>query len=592
MANIPNKTKITTAVSNSSQQNLDCVHVTTSNFMELNVAKAMELVPRQSIKVNHSLFTRLEPMPVPTFGMASIHSKAFFVPYRTVFPGWNDFINDVPHTYPDGSVGHISTVPLIKNSQFINFFKLNEVSREMPAAYADNADFVIAVGGQAFTAYKFTPFGRRVFKILTSLGYKFSFNAQDEDFMHSALPLLSLIKVYIDWYFPNNYSQIDVFTNLEQFLKYDKVEPFYDDFTFFQLLQVFTSIDKVCYDSDYFVSSWDNPVSPNSGSYSDITLTDVTQVDNPPTTTTVGPNGTPVLTSGNSVISQYMLNGLRAITDYLRRHQISGSRVIDRYLARWGVTLDSAKLDRSLYINGYNQELRFGDVTATADTEGANLGSYSGKGVSYGDGFTDFSNNDEFGHFIIISSIVPETSYYQGCDRCTRHISKLDFYTPEFDNLGVQAMSTHEIFLPMDSRKMYATNSESFDEMSSAEKVFAFVPRYGEYKRSFNVLSGDYILGSLNAGKDSWTLFRDVDSYFKEKGMDTKHSYDFVLGEDSEQYNRIFYNVNDNADHFNVIHNFSIESNFPGKSLFDTYEFENEDEAAKVTLDAGGVKAN
>ncbi len=595
------KVKMPISVSEYTNQNFDCQHISTSNFFDLNVAKAIELVPNQEITINHNVFTRLEPMPVPTFGVASIKTKAFFVPFRTVMPAWNDFIEDVSHVFTDG-INHVSNVHLIPNSAFIDFFMNTECSTEVVEPDARFDFKVIRRSGNSayFTAYKLTPFGRKAYRILRSLGYGINFNyvvssgAAVPEKYHSAMPLLCLLRVYLDWYFPSVYSQDGDYLGLEAILKHDSQQDWsllYGNVT--TLLKIFKLITRVSYDSDYFVSSWDNPVAPNTGSFMPVNMSDSTSTTD--TTIISDGNGTPVLKNAAG-ISQFMLTALKGLNDYMTRHRLSGARVLDRYLSRWGVVLDSAKLNRSIWFGESTAQLTFGDVTATADTEGAELGSYSGKGIANGNGSFTYET-DEFGMLILISTIVPKTSYYQGRERHTQHITKLDFYTPEFDNLGVQALPTSEVYMPMDATKMFPANFGfgNYDNVANfeeEEKVFSFVPRYGEYKRTNDLITGDYILGSQNAGKDSWTLFRNLDHFFAENGMDQRHDIDFIKSVDAEQYNRIFYYTGDGADHFNISHLFNIDVVFPGKKMYDTYEFDTEGKAKNVVMDNGGVKAN
>ena len=589
------------AVNEYNNMNLSSQHITTSNFMEFTVAKCMELVPKQKISVTHDVFTRLEPMLVPTFGVADVHNKAYFVPFRTVMPGWNDFINDVQHVYPDGTAAHITQVHTILNKNFVRFLR-NDVCSTLIDGFntvTGVADFVVYTASNEIFGYRLTPYGRRVFKILTSLGYKFNFNERDVDFetlQFSALPLLCVLKVYIDWYYPSQYSQDELWFNLEWLTKQDTTTPFYRNVGESQLHQIFDVITRVCYDSDYFVSSWDNPSGPNDSSYSTVQINDASLgyaqgSTSGPSVTNSSNDGTPIARSIGNSLSQYMINALKSLSDYCKRHQLSGARVLDRYLSRWGVVLDSAKLDRSIEISRYNREITFGDVTATADTEGANLGAYAGKGLANSRGDFEYQT-DEYGMMIIITTIIPRNSYYQGRDRMTQHLTKYDFFTPEFDSLGVQALATSELFMPYDARQQYENFTPVDEPFSGETQVFSFVPRYAEYKVSKDMITGDYVLGSRNKGKDSWTLFRDVSPYFKERGMSAKHNLTFVEGLDSDQYNRIFYYTGNEADHFNVSHLFGIKTLFPGKKLYDTYEFETDGTAPEILMDNGGVKSN
>lgn len=594
----PNKTALPVAQSNRTEINLDSQHITTSNFMQFDLAKFLDLVPNQSINYKHETFARLEPLAMPTFGLAKIQNKSFFVPYRTVFPAFNDFITDCPHTYSNGHRSLVSRVPVINNSKFTLVFTQNAFSSVVTSG--SSYDFVYVDSDGRSAKRKFTMLGRKFFKLLSTLGYGILFNdSSQEDYQHSALPLLCVAKVYCDWYFPSQYTDNTVFSRVEALFKYDvnNVVDLINDVS--RITDIANLINVVSYDIDYFTSAWDKPGGPNQGlsssySFNDINNANITAtqaaIRSYPGTTGMSANS-PVINGGLAdassaspitSLSQYALDSLKALTDYLKRHQIAAGRSIDRYLASYGVELQSDKLQRSLFISESSQDIQFGDVMSTADTDGAELGSYAGKGISYGDGYTDF-DTVEHGMFITISVIMPKTAYYQGISRNTRHITRLDFFTGEFDALGVQAMMAQEVYNPTDGVMVEAYGD------NYSEKVFGFVPRYAEYKTSFNRVTGDYVLGSMNVGKEAWTLFRDVTP---EELDDVVHSPDFIQSGDSAQYHRIFTNTSPDVDKFNIIHNFNITSSFPGKSLFDTYEFENEDKARKVSVNINGTTMN
>ena len=615
MAKYPQKTQVATAVTKHSKHDLSCTHITSGNFMDFQVAKCIEMVPKQKVEINHNVFARMDALNVPTYGDASIHNRAFFVPYRTVFPAWNDFITDSVHTYSNNISNLVSTIPLIKNSVFVSLFTdRQELSTAVSASTA--CDIACLSPGGVWYYYNLTARGARFMKLLMSLGYRIDFNQRNTEDTYSALPLLAVAKVFYDWYYPSAYIQDEAATKINNWIKYDLASSdgdnrdFVDVFTRDDLYLFVDFMDKVNYDSDYFTSTWDNPVAPNTGAYSSIGLEDLTlkQADNDDVYSTVvvgedNYSGTPLLLNsfgGVGVFSQYILNGLRSVTDYLKRHQLAGSRALDRYLARFGVALSAEKLGRSYYLSEYqnNQPIQFGDVTSQADTSdfgGEPLGAYAGKGISYGNGSNFAFETDEYGLLIIVSTIIPRVTYTQGQDRLTMRRSRFDFYTPEFDNMGVQAMSLKELYVPLNARNQYKTGSESSPEgFDYSEKVFGFVPRYADYKRGIDQITGDYVLGSRNKDLAAWTMERDITPMAKELGVENiVHSRNFLMGDDSEQYSRIFNVIeDDNVDHFKIHHMFNITSYFPGRSLFDTYEFEDDDKAQKVNLDINGVKAN
>lgn len=590
MSRLKDTTRIATAISKFSQHDLSCQHVTTSNFMEFGVAKFMELVPRQKIDLMHRVWSRLEPMPVPTFGRANINKTYIFVPYRTVFPAWNDFINDTVHTYGDGTSSLVGNTPRISSSLFLNVFTSSSFSTTSSSLNDTNSDFELITNSTTSQFRVFTPLGRRAYKLVRSLGYNFLFNWTESITYFDALPLFSVLKAYLDWFFPSQYAFDSRYTDAEKWLKYDKPD-FESAFVSQDLENILMLLSYVNYDTDYFVNAWDNPSAPNDGAASSVSINDI-DLDTTDGQVVYDANSDePVLSAPSNVISQFMLTALRSLSDFMQRNKIVGARALDRYLARYGVVLSSEKLNRSVLVHRASQEIDFGDVTAMADTDGSPLGAYAGKGVSYGQGNVSFST-DEFGAFICIASIMPVVSYYQGLDRTVLHTSRLDFYQPEFDNLGVQALGSNEVYVPMHAGDLYAEDSQ-FTNQNYKSRVFGFVPRYAEYKVPRDIITGDYILGSKNAGKEAWTLARDLSHEFKNRGAENVvHSYNFVNGSDRQQYDRIFYNVSDNADKFNIIHIFNIKSTFPGSSLWDSYEFKNEDEAQHVNVQTGGSKLN
>lgn len=589
----PSKIKLPISTNRVSSHDLSCTHVTTNDFMQFSVAKALELVPRQSIQAIHSQFTRLAPMPSPTFGYADIINRAYFVPFRTVFSGWNDFITDTPHVYDNGNLVSLSSVPSFYVSALLSIF--TDVSFGfVESTTNDNAKCDIIYIGTSNTPTKrnLTPLGRFAYKLLRSLGYNWSFNSNESLRKLSAMPLLCASKVYMDYYYPSAYNMDSESAWVNSYFTQNS-SALQNVFSGADLSRLLKVLYRVAYESDYYTSAWDDPAGPNHGLSSDITITDPSNTsregdtaDSPLIVDNNQEGGTgirtPQATSGGDPmtrLTQFTLTALRGLSDYMKRHQLAGSRVIDRYLSRFGITLKDAKLNRSIFIGEHRQDLQFGDVTSTSDTEGAQLGAYAGKGVSYGKGNFDFSA-DEYGMLIIVSIIRPKVTYYENLNRHCLHLSKTDFFTPEFDNLGVQAISQKEIYNTMDGQPV-----------PSEDRIFGFVPRYAEYKVPFSQVTGDFLYNSKNTGMDSWFMARSLKPYInKQLGISNLiHDYDFVMGLDADQYSRIFYNTENTVDHFYVIHDFNIKSNFPGKSLYDTYEFENEGEAQNVTIPLNGT---
>lgn len=602
----PKKLRIPTAVETTSNFDIDETHLTTGNFFEFSIARACEVVPKSGLEnFKFETFSRLEPLAKPTMGLAQIRNKVFWVPFRTVFPAWNDFNNDVKHVYDVvGGTGdttqyaHTPHVPLITNKVFYEAFTDSTFSR--PVQQGEVFDFF-----DGTTGYKLNRVGRFAWKTIRTLGYDPIMHPDCDD-KSSLLPLLCLFRVYADWFFPANYVQDLTYSRIMKYCQRNVLPSSTgSSITTQDLLGILSGIINLSYDPSYLVSAWDYPTGPNYGSSSDYQLDDVNNIPGNNSNSVVTFKGSsdgnlisknsPVLSSlsssGNAssinYITDYGLKALRALTDYLKRHQLAGGRTLDRYLARWGVKLSSEQLNKSQLIHTYNQDIKFGDVTSTSSTDGASLGDYAGKGISYGDSTFNFDSNGEYGMLIFVSTIIPQVENSQGIHRHTKHISRLDFFTPEFDGLGVQAIACNEAYVPN-------VFNSSDNTTNYVNKVFGFTPRYAEYKVPYNLVTGDFALPSRNVGEDSWYLNRDLKPIFEESGGLTgfKHKLDFIMSRDSEQYKRIFQNINQNVDNFKIIYRFSGKCRFPGRPLFDNYDFHHEEYSDSVSVDVNGSTVN
>lgn len=640
MANYLDKINLPTAVSDHTKLDLGHQHITTTDFMELGVDYIRELVPGEKISVNMETFARLNAMPVPTFSRSNLKHSAFFVPMRTIMRSFNDMMVDTVHVGSDGDIsnnGIVSQVPTITMKQLQTIF-LGSVATGDTASASTSAmlyvvpfspgqemisDIFVAGDGDS-TYYNFTNIGRQVYKTLLSLGYQVSFDPAYND-TFSILPILALIKVYADYYFPNQYENLTVYQNMLLMTNFDRGTDAFDvDITILRNILVLCSY--VQFESDYFISAWDNPVAPSNGNFSTLKFEDITMragtgstTDNYSMATNVSRfNGTPadyniystpflqgrsrITTSSSNAtpfnLTDYALTALKSLTDYMQRHKLVSSRTYERFLARYGQALPAEKLNRSVYLGTQIQPIQIGDVFSSSDTEGAKLGDYAGKGQSYGHAQWTY-NTDEFGYFIVLTSVVPSTGYFQGVDKQNYRITKTQFYVPEFDQLGVEPIQGSELYVPQNNLFSGLTGAPS--------QVFGFSPRYASYKISRDNLTGNFRFNSLNSanpvwpevinGANSWHTMRIFDGLtsFSGSSANIVHSPDFIYGyKNAGQFKRLFYDIDPvSPDNMTLIHNFEIASWFPGKALYDTYEFSNEDDNPKrVTLQNNGVKVN
>lgn len=601
-----NNTKIATAVTQYSQSHYEYDHTTTSSFMYYDCATFSEIVPKHSQTINIRTFARMEPLLVPTFGRCEIHNKAFFVPYRTVWTAWTDFINDTQHTYSLTTHTVPTTPPTVTNYALVRFFQQTDIATIVSGSVAD---LTIVKSDGTFERRNLTSLGRYALKQLNALGYKPVFSLQNPDFTLDALNLLCFAKVYCDWYFPSQYIQVQDYHDVSAIFDVDQQNVSVNEG---YLTKMFRLCYNMYYNDNYYTNLWDRPNAPNNDIGSSFSIVGVDNgngslgqrqvmyVSGGDTNSAGGARNAPILVGGLTVntstdlqsFSQQDLDNLKALSDYAKRHQLVGTRALDRYAARWGIRLSPEILKRSVYLGGAKQDVRIGDIYSTADSGSATLGSYAGRGETDGQGTFVMDAQEEYGMIIVISTIVPKQSYYQGAHRSTMRLSRLDFYTPEFDSIGSQAVSTMEVYSPLDVTRLYPDRATPYS-LKFNENVFGFAPRYSDYKQRQDMLTGDYMLESRNVLEDSWTFFRNLDQVASSDGgaYGMVHNLNFISAADRDQYHRIF-QVTDDTDKFRITHLFSVDEVAPWSPLYDTYDFKDEDKAEKVQIDLGGVKAD
>lgn len=452
--------------------------------------------------------------------------------------------------------------------------------------------------------YRFTNRGRYFYTVLCSLGYRIDFRNSAGAFINvrkrSAGRLLAFVKVFLDWYSPSAYSETNAMRVLFRGIYSSGKQLSYQ-----QILTIAYGLDFAQYDRDYFTSAWSKPDAPNV-SISDVDIPDIT-VENSfsgdynlrskittrsasgrgsdnQTPTVVGETSGVVNNSYPKNFSYYALESLRALTNMVRRYQLSGNRAADRYLSKYGVHLDDDRVNRCYYIGGYSYDADIMDIMSTADTPEAALGDYAGKGIAYSDAHRSFKfdSGQEHGFIIVVSSVVPEVGYVQGISRENLQLSRLEFFNGDFDNLGTQPQLNEELFsdygMPSPDGKIY-----SF--VGAPDGVRGYVPRYMEEKIGEDYLTGDFNVPSRRVGMDAYHLFR----LFNDPNIPSINK-GFLIGE-QKQYDRIFNNISDDYDHMYVEHYVYMKAYRKMKSAQEVYDFEHSD-GSQTEVSANGTFVN
>lgn len=182
---------------------------------------------------------------------------------------------------------------------------------------------------------------------------------------------------------------------------------------------------------------------------------------------------------------------LKRMYRWTNRNTVLGRVIADLLRAQGlGKYVDETK---SNYIGSSDVLVTISDVISTANTsgisgaKGAILGEYGGRGLQYNNGGTLVFENDEYGYWITLCTIVPEAGYVQGLDPTLTATDKFHFYNPEFDGLGME-MTKKETVVGC----RYLSQNDSTQNDTVRKTGFGFVPMYSKFKVCQNVVNGDF----------------------------------------------------------------------------------------------------
>lgn len=180
-------------------------------------------------------------------------------------------------------------------------------------------------------------------------------------------------------------------------------------------------------------------------------------------------------------LTMHQIEEFRAVQNWEDNNNLYGGRYPEQLLGRYGVRPDDARLQRAEFIGGAKFMLQVTEVTQTSSTNeetGEYLGGYAGKmqGLSNTSPVNYFTRE----HCVIMGllSLRPEATYAFGTQRDNLYMSRFDFITPEFDNIGEMAIKQGELF---------TTGNKATDEAE-----FGYQPIYDDERAETNYVAGDF----------------------------------------------------------------------------------------------------
>ena len=195
--------------------------------------------------------------------------------------------------------------------------------------------------------------------------------------------------------------------------------------------------------------------------------------------------------SQSGAISIRDLRTSSALQRYAERSLKFGNRYEEFIQREFGVKPRDSRIQRPEYLGGGRGILNISEVLQTAEGTDTSVGTMRGHGIASVAQHPIRFKSPEHGIIIGLLSIRPKAVYTQGIEREFLKRSRLDFFTPELANIGMQEVLTQELFAT-------STNKNS---------IFGYSDRYQEYRYHKPLVTGEF-RGTLNY----WNMARIFDN--------------------------------------------------------------------------------
>lgn len=182
-----------------------------------------------------------------------------------------------------------------------------------------------------------------------------------------------------------------------------------------------------------------------------------------------------------SKVTAATINDLRkavAVQQYYEALARGGSRYREQLKALWDVTISDKTVQIPEYLGGGRYHVNMNQIVQTSGQQGATdtpIGETGAMSVTPVNESSFTKSFEEHGFVIGVMCVRHNRSYQQGLERFWSRRDKLDYYVPQFANLGEQPVKKKEIMLTGDA---------------SDEETFGYQEAWADYRMKPNRVSG------------------------------------------------------------------------------------------------------
>lgn len=575
-----------------SKFNLTYLNSTTGDAGRLIPFLLQPTLPNDSFKISLSSFIRAQPMLAPLMHEVKFYTQYWYVPYRIIWDDWEDFItggdslNRTPAfpvlkpntTFSVGSLGDyfgypvgvdcagISVLPFRAYNEIWNTrYRDEDLQTEKSVSYGSGTDNITSLdllspswkrdyftvarpwtqrGNQISVPIASSPSSSNKYGAWSFSGGQYTSTSISEN-IPTSLPgtgegnlTLTYIAVRSGSFTYDNKTKILYFkgtlgASYEYPRGFEEDVIFYDNVTVTWNMSGANPTSLPLREAPYPANS----LAPDGFSGNTLVTTGalVTALRINPVASTPY---CPFIYSSDSLVGNLDIRDLRlasSLQRYAERAAMWGNRYEEFIQREFGIKPRDSRIQRPEYLGGGSGTLQISEVLQTAEGSNTGVGTMRGHGVAGLSQRPIKFRSPEHGLIIGLLSIRPKPVYTQGINREFLKKSRLDFFTPELANVGMQEVLQRELYVTADN----------------SSTVFGYSDRYQEYRYNMPKVTGDF-RGTL----DFWNMARKFsqppvlntsfidmassDPAFKRPfAVQNKHSYLMMLRNNIKAYRPI-----------------------------------------------------
>lgn len=184
----------------------------------------------------------------------------------------------------------------------------------------------------------------------------------------------------------------------------------------------------------------------------------------------------------NFGISINDFRNVNALQRWLEKNIRRGYRYKDQILSHFGVNISYEACDMPEYIGGVSQDINVSTINQTSSNEFGNLGDQGGIATCLGSSRHKVSKYfDEHGFVMAILSVSPIPSYSQLLPKHFTKFDNLDYFTSEFNHIGMQPVPYREV-----------SPLQQFSVGGSLDDTFGYQRAWYDYLASVDEVHGQF----------------------------------------------------------------------------------------------------